>query len=63
MVEIVSRETWEAMLRKSQQLFAEAESVRRAGRDDLAVALWAELRPLNRKIRNPTLLRVRGIDA
>lgn len=61
--EIVSRSVWMKMLEHSRCLQIEAEIAHMTGNRRRYDEIWRQLSPLNRKIRNPNLLRVRGIDA
>lgn len=64
MAEIVSREEWHEMLGRSRALVARLGWMRQEGADPAEIeAIERHLARLNRKIRSPRLLRVRGIDA
>jgi hypothetical protein len=64
MTEIISRAEWEELLGRSRALLDRLKRMEREGEDPDAIAVVARnLRSVNRKIRDPRLLKVRGIDA
>lgn len=61
MTEWISREEWQRRLNRSRDLQSKVDWARREGREPKPSEL-AELVKLNRGIRDPRVMKVRGID-
>lgn len=61
MTEWISREEWQRRLSRSRDLQSKVDWARREGREPKPHEL-SELTVLNTAIRNPKIMKVRGID-